>query len=285
METTWSPNSPTPRRQDELSPHSTPSAAVTEAVNANVVTASHSITQPEESDSAAEGSSLTRTRLTRHARLARAIRSSTQPLQVGQADQSADPAPEIKTLQQPAEAAANQEGTKQSTCSYIVCRSEIFKKLFCVRARHHQADDNDPSKLSLTERMRLFERPPVQSTAATTAAPRKRRPLISRFQTQPITVREVHQARLINPPATASVARLDRSPSIGSLLFVNCYLRAFALSSRSYRWFHDFLLLTLSISLFTRLGFGSTCWEAMKPINGHPTCTDVYSATDNLAIT
>jgi hypothetical protein len=221
LETTWSPNSPTPRRPDELSPHSTPSAAVTEAVNLNV-TASHSITQPEESDSATEGSSLTRTRLTRHARLARAIRSSTQPLQVGQADQSVVPAPEIKTLQQPADAAANPEGTKQSTCCHIVCRSEIVHKLFCVRACHHQADDNDPSKLSLTERMRLFERPPVQSTAATTTAPRKRRPLISRFQTQPITVREVHQARLINPPATVPVARLDRAPSIGSLLFVNC---------------------------------------------------------------
>lgn len=75
-------------------------------------------------------------------------------------------------------------------------------------------ESNDPSKLTLAERVRMFERPllnsrPVQKDLPQVAAPRKRRLLCSRFQTQPITSQEVHRARKVNlvPIPPLSLAR------------------------------------------------------------------------------
>ena len=75
-------------------------------------------------------------------------------------------------------------------------------------------DEHDPSKLSLAERMRLFERPPAPAASAPTppSPARRRRALTSRFQTQPITVSEVPLARQISPadmrrPPVASLHR------------------------------------------------------------------------------
>lgn len=74
---------------------------------------------------------------------------------------------------------------------------------------YEDGDDDDPSKLSLMQRMRLFERPPVPELAAQQQQ-RKRRSVTSRFQTQPITVSEVHQARQFQ---VASPARRPPAPS------------------------------------------------------------------------
>lgn len=54
-----------------------------------------------------------------------------------------------------------------------------------------ERDEHDPSELSLAERMKLFERPPAPRRPS---SPRKAGRSLERFQTQPVTSREVAEA-------------------------------------------------------------------------------------------
>ena len=78
-------------------------------------------------------------------------------------------------------------------------------------------DESDPSKLSLMERMKLFERPSVQSAAVVPVARSRPRKSDQRFKTQPVTSHEVHQAirRAASSASSSPPATQKSSPVIG----------------------------------------------------------------------
>lgn len=103
-------------------------------------------------------------------------------------------------------------------------RSEERKKcvfmLYWLLKNAFTKDESDPSKLSLMERMKLFERPSVQPAAVPApvarSSPRKSG---QRFKTQPVTSHEVHLARSIRRAASSASssppAAQKSSPVIG----------------------------------------------------------------------
>lgn len=60
-----------------------------------------------------------------------------------------------------------------------------------------EKDEPEPSKLSLSERIKMFNMKMSEERAQKRDVPRRR---LSRFQTQPVTSEEVESAKCITPP-------------------------------------------------------------------------------------
>lgn len=88
--------------------------------------------------------------------------------------------------------------------------------MFCAAGgQHKDADDEfDPSKLSLLERVKFFDRPPpVAAPIVSPTRPTRTRKAVARFLTQPITSREMEKALHLTDSTNTAVTDRTKKPN------------------------------------------------------------------------